>query len=84
MNYLVTYMRCFSNDPMIKIAYLEHTPEQKAMTEKLIKYLMDRARIIPVYWVLGASIIAAYVHPWRPHKELWAGRAKRPGWRSIN
>jgi ABC-type transport system substrate-binding protein len=56
-NYLVTYMRWFSTDPMTNLSYLGHTPEQaaldeeamkassvadqKAATEKAVRYLTD-------------------------------------------
>jgi ABC-type transport system substrate-binding protein len=77
-NYLVTYMRWFSTDPFANLIYLGHTPEQKALdeeakkltdikaqqeiTKKIVKYMTDEARIIPVYDVPAASIVAPYVH----------------------
>jgi peptide/nickel transport system substrate-binding protein len=77
-NYLVTYMRWFSTDPFANLIYLGHTPEQKALdeeakkltdikaqqeiTKKIVKYMTDEARIIPVYDVPAASIAAPYVH----------------------
>jgi hypothetical protein len=78
INYLISYMRWFSTDPMGRMAYLGHTEEQraldeqakvipdvtgqKAMTRKLVKYLTDNAMIIPVLWSPLTSVTAPYVH----------------------
>jgi len=78
VTYLVTYMRWFSTDPFTNLSYLGHTPEQKALdeeakripdtagqkaiTEKIIKYMTDECRIIPVYDVPSAVIVQPWVH----------------------
>jgi peptide/nickel transport system substrate-binding protein len=78
LNYLVTYLAWFSSDPFTNLSYLGHTPEQealdkeakkipdvagqKAMIKKIIKYMTDEARIIPVFDAPAASIVAPYIH----------------------
>jgi peptide/nickel transport system substrate-binding protein len=77
-NYLVTYMRWFSTDPMTNLSYLGHTPEQEALDEeaekassvddqktvtgKVVKYLTDNALIIPIIWYPLSSMAAPGVH----------------------
>lgn len=77
-NYLVSYMRWFSTDPFANVSYLGHTveqrkldeqakaipdvPGQKAMTEKLVRYLTDNAMILPILYAPVVSVAAPYVH----------------------
>jgi ABC-type transport system substrate-binding protein len=84
-NFLVTYMRWFSTDPFTNLSYLGHADEQKAldeeaksipdaagqkaMTERLVKYLTDVAMIIPILLVPLRSTIAPYVHTANYSKE---------------
>jgi peptide/nickel transport system substrate-binding protein len=78
LNYLVTYMRWFSTDPFTNLAYLGHTAEQLALDEaakaavtladqkaaatKIIKYMTDECRIIPIYDTPSAVMVQKYVH----------------------
>jgi ABC-type transport system substrate-binding protein len=77
-NYLVTYMRWFSTDPMSNLSYLGHTPEQDALdekakktssaddqktyTEKAVRYLTDNVLLIPIIWYPLSSVAAPGVH----------------------
>ncbi|HSW57634.1 MAG TPA: hypothetical protein VLH15_04480, partial [Dehalococcoidales bacterium] len=74
---LVTYMRWFSTDPFTNLSYLGHTPEQqvmdeeakaadtpakqKAITERIMKYMSDDARVIPIYETPSAIMVQTYV-----------------------
>ncbi len=74
---LVTYMRWFSTDPFTNLSYLGHTAEQqaldvqaqsaetaaeqKAITEKIIRYMTDNAFIIPLYDTPAAIMVQKYV-----------------------
>jgi peptide/nickel transport system substrate-binding protein len=87
INYLVTYMRWFSTTPLINVSYLGHTEEQrtldeeaaciqdlaaqKAMTEKIIKYLTDNVMVIPLMWFGMRQIVAPYVHGPTPVNVSW-------------
>ena len=87
-NYLVTYMRWFSTDPLTNLSYLGHTPEQAALdeeaqeafsvadqkivTEKLVSYLSDNALIIPIIWYPISSMAAPKVH--MPNESPKGGR----------
>jgi peptide/nickel transport system substrate-binding protein len=78
-NFLVTYMLWFSTNPIVEYSYLGHTPEQKALdeeankipdaagqkaiAEKIIRYMTDQARVIPLLWFPISNIAAPYVHP---------------------
>ena len=77
-NYLQTYIRWFSNDPFTWISYLGRTAEQIAMDTQamaavdieeqvewcktVMGYMTDNALIIPVYGMLGYTILQPYVH----------------------
>jgi len=75
---LVTYMRWFSTDPFTNVSFLGHTPEQAALDkeaqaipdvpgqkqiiEKIIKYMTDECRVVPLYLVPSYVIVQPYVH----------------------
>jgi len=78
VNYLATYMSWISSDPKTNLASFQRTPEQiamdkeavtiadvagqKAMTEKLCRYLYEQARLVPLWWVPATYVIHPYVH----------------------
>jgi len=78
VNYLATYMSWFSSDPKSNLASFGRTPEQiamdkqavlipdvagqKAMTEKLCRYLYEEARLVPLWWVPATTVQFPYVH----------------------
>jgi peptide/nickel transport system substrate-binding protein len=78
ITYLLTYMRWFSSDPFTFLSYMGRPDEQKAfdnqakvipdaagqktMTEKLMKWMTDNARVVPVYEVPSVIMTAKYVH----------------------
>lgn len=78
INYLMSYIRSFSTDPFTNMSYFGHTqeqrkldeeanaisdiPGQKAMTQKLVRYLTDNAMIIPVFWAPLTTVTALYLH----------------------
>ena len=78
-NFLMTYKAWLSTSSYFKYSYQGYTAEQqamdeeairtpslagqKAMAEKIVRYLTDEARIIPTTWFASASIAAPYVHP---------------------
>jgi ABC-type transport system substrate-binding protein len=87
INWLVSYMRWFSTKPIINVSYLGHTDEQRAMdeqalgiqdpagqkaiTEKLVKYLTDNAIVIPIFWFGMRQVVASYVHGPQPQTITW-------------
>jgi ABC-type transport system substrate-binding protein len=78
LTFLITYMRWFSTDPFTNLSYLGHTPEQialdekakripdvagqKAVTEEIVKYMTDEARLIPLWANPVAVIVQPNVH----------------------
>jgi peptide/nickel transport system substrate-binding protein len=78
ITYLLTYMRWFSSDPFTFLSYMGRPAEQvaldneakvipdaagqKAETVKLMKWMTDNARVLPLYEVPSAIIGAKYVH----------------------
>jgi len=78
ITYLLTYMRWFSSDPFTFLSYLGRPSEQvamdaqakiipdaagqKTMTETLMKWMTDNARVVPVYEVPSVLITGKYVH----------------------
>jgi len=78
VNYLISYMRWFSTYAIAPMAYLGHTDEQRrlddeavlspdptdqeAATKKLIRYMTDKAMIIPVLWMPMLTLTGSYVH----------------------
>jgi peptide/nickel transport system substrate-binding protein len=98
INYLLSYMRWFSTDPFTNVAYLGRTPEQKAldvqvetipdaagqkaMMQKIIRYMTDEARVIPICFSPIYCFAAPYVHPaptlgihW-PTEDIWVEKRK--------
>jgi peptide/nickel transport system substrate-binding protein len=78
INYLMSYLRWFSTDPLFELSYLGHTPEQKLLdeqakiipdsagqkliTDKIIRYMTDEARVIPIFVSPVTFVSAPYVH----------------------
>ncbi|HSW58923.1 MAG TPA: ABC transporter substrate-binding protein [Dehalococcoidales bacterium] len=83
-NYLITYSRWFSSDPFTNMAAFGHTPEQIAMDKastalvdhaqqqevmfKLMKWLNDEQRVIPLYLAPGVALIQPYVNSTQYHQ----------------
>ncbi len=77
-NYLVTFQRWFSHDPATNLASFKRSPQllalsresitytkeadQRAVTKKLVRMLMDEADAIPLYYAPAAYIVQPYVH----------------------
>ena len=78
VNYLTTYMHWFSTDPFTNMAYLGHTADQqaldvragtavsladqKAFTTQIVRYMADRALVIPLYKMPSAVMVQNWVH----------------------
>ena len=77
-NYLVTFQRWFSHQPMTNLVSFKRSPElialskesitygeeadQKAITKKLVRQMADEACVIPLWNVPAAYLVHPYVH----------------------